>query len=336
MSSPSIVLLGAGHAHVEVLRQRLPNVTLIASEILAPYSGLLPALLRGEVTHAQAHIDAAALARATGATFQHDRAVSIDRATRRILCASGTIVPYDLLSINVGATPGMPPGEGIAVKPIARLLASLPPPGTQTAIIGAGAAGAELALALRHNITLIGTALVPEAPPRARRIIAAHLARAGIAFRQATATGFDGASVLTTAAPIPAEAAIWATPARAPGFLAASDLACDTAGCLLLTPTLQSIDDRRIFAAGDCAATNRPKAGVWAVRAGPILAENLRRAAQDRPLLPWRPQTQALVILGLGNGTAVAWRNGVTVAGAWVARWKASLDRRFMERYQVK
>ena len=93
---------------------------------------------------------------------------------------------------------------------------------------------------------------------------------------------------------------------------------------------------RAVFAAGDCASIDgkpRPKAGVWAVRAGPPLAANLRRAARGRPLRRWRPHRDALVILGLGDGRAVAWRNGVAVAGRAMWRWKDWIDRRWMRMY---
>ncbi|MGE4049357.1 MAG: selenide, water dikinase SelD, partial [Acetobacteraceae bacterium] len=100
---------------------------------------------------------------------------------------------------------------------------------------------------------------------------------------------------------------------------------------------LRSISHPYVFAAGDCATLEgnpRPKAGVWAVRAGAPLADNLRAAAMHRPLKPWRPQKDALVILGLGDGRAVAWRNGIAVSGGWVWRWKDWIDRRWMRMYQ--
>ena len=94
-----------------------------------------------------------------------------------------------------------------------------------------------------------------------------------------------------------------------------------------------------MFAAGDCAALDRralPKAGVWAVRAGMPLAENLARAATDKALRPWKPQHEALVILGLGGGRALAWRNGAALWGGLVWRWKDWIDRRWMRRFDLR
>ncbi|MFO1025651.1 MAG: selenide, water dikinase SelD, partial [Acetobacteraceae bacterium] len=77
----------------------------------------------------------------------------------------------------------------------------------------------------------------------------------------------------------------------------------------------------------------RPKAGVWAVRAGAPLAENLRRAARNKPLQRWKPQKDALVLLGLGHGKAVGWRNGIAFHGRKVWWMKEWIDRRWMRMY---
>ena len=122
-----------------------------------------------------------------------------------------------------------------------------------------------------------------------------------------------------------------------PALLAASGLDCDAAGCVRVAATLRSVSHGFVFAAGDCAAVEanpRPNAGVWAVRAGRPLAANLRRSARGRTLRRWRPQSQALAILGLGDGRALAWRNGVAVSGRLVWWWKDWIDRRWMRMYQ--
>ncbi len=91
-----------------------------------------------------------------------------------------------------------------------------------------------------------------------------------------------------------------------------------------------------VFAAGDCAAIeghSRPKAGVWAVRAGPPLAANLRRAAKGERLRAWRPpEGRAARFMGLGDGSALAWRSGLAVAGKPIWHWKDYIDRRWMRK----
>ncbi len=134
-----LVLLGAGHAHVEVLRRFAmrpePGVrlTLIGREPETPYTGMLPGLIRGEYSFDQAHIDLAPLAAGAGARLILAEAIAIDLPQRRIAVAGRPDVPFDLLSIDVGGEPAMPAGSGMPVKPIGQFLARL-------AVIGGGAA----------------------------------------------------------------------------------------------------------------------------------------------------------------------------------------------------
>jgi selenide,water dikinase len=356
-----IVLLGAGHAHVEVLRrfalrpERGVRLTLIAREPHTPYSGMLPGLLRGDYGFDAAHIDLAPLAGAAAARLILAEADGIDLTARTVSVAGRPSIPFDLLSLDVGGVPLMPAGAGIPVKPIGRFLdrlstveAKLPQDG-RIAVVGGGAGGTELALALarrfgaRVRIALIAADAEPlaEAPRRARAIVEGALAEAGVELvcgARAEALA-DGRLVLSDGRVLDTAFALWATGVVGPGFLAGSGLACDDSGCARVGRDLRSISHPFVFAAGDCASligAPRPKAGVWAVRAGVPLAANLRRTVRGRATRQWRPQAQALVILGLGNGRAVAWRNGIAASGRLVWRWKDWIDRRWMRMYAMR
>ena len=352
-----LVLLGAGHAHVEVLRRLAMHpapglrITLIAREPHTPYSGMLPGLIRGEYTFDQAHIDLAPLAAAVGARLIMAEATGIDLAARAVAISGRPEVPFDLLAIDVGGEPEKPP-QGIGVKPIGRFLeqlAALEPqlaPGARLAVVGAGAGGTELALALRRRLgESVKIVLVcrdpeplPEAPPPARAIARTALADAGVELVcgvAATSCG-EGQLALSDGSFLETVDSLWVTGVRAPAFLAQSGLACDALGCVRVDTTLRSISHDCVFAAGDCAAVEgepRPKSGVWAVRAGAPLTANLRRAASRRSLRRWHPQKHALAILGLGDGRALAWRGGWSASGRWVWHWKDWIDRRWVGMY---
>jgi selenide,water dikinase len=183
-----IVLLGAGHAHLEVLRQFAlrpePGVrlTLIGREPETPYSGMLPGLLRGEYTYQQAHIDLAPLAAMADARLILSEATAIDPDARTVTLADRPAVGFDVLSVDVGGVPVAPPDSGIGVKPIGRFLDQLEylentlDPGSRIAIVGGGAAGCELALALAVRFRgLFGWAWFAAPPNQSPR----HPARRG-------------------------------------------------------------------------------------------------------------------------------------------------------------
>ena len=353
-----IVLLGAGHAHVEVLRRFAmrpePGVrlTLISREPETPYSGMLPGLIRSEYTHQQSHIDLAPLAALANARLILAEAEAFDPDARTITIPGRPEVAFDILSVDVGGVPVVPAGAGVAVKPIGgfldrlhRLEAELPA-GARVAVVGGGPGGVELALALAvrfgGQLGLVLVSATPEplavAPAAARRAVRQALVDAGVELIcGVTATALDeGRLILSDGSHTEVTTALWATGVEGPQFLAASGIVCDLAGCIRVTSELCSVSHGHIFAAGDCAALEgdpRPKAGVWAVRAGPPLAENLRRAATGRSLRAWRPQREALAILGVGHGRAVAWRNGVVLQGHKIWWLKDRIDRRWMRMY---
>ncbi len=353
-----IVLLGAGHAHVEVLRRFAmrpePGVrlTLIGREPETPYTGMLPGLIRSEYTHQEAHIDLAPLAIMANARLILAEASAIDPDARTIAVPGRPDIVFDLLSVDVGGVPAMPPDAGIAVKPIGGFLDRLHrmeaelPAGARIAIVGAGPGGVELTLALAvrfaEQLRLVLVSATPEplatAPAVARRAVRHALVNAKVELVcGVTATALrEGRLSLSDGSFLEVATALWTTGIEGPALLAASGIACDRTGCIRVTHDLRSISHGHVFAAGDCAAVDgepRPKAGVWAVRAGAPLADNLRRTATGRPLRPWRPQRDALVILGLGHGRAVAWRNGVVLQGRKVWWLKDRIDRRWMRMY---
>jgi selenide,water dikinase len=130
---------------------------------------------------------------------------------------------------------------------------------------------------------------------------------------------------------------IWVTQAGAAAWLGETGLDLDDAGFVKVDATLRSTNAPDVFAAGDVAANvdhPRPKAGVFAVRQGPPLAENLRRALAGEPLAPFRPQTKFLSLISTGDRRAVASRGGLAAQGAALWYLKDWIDRRWMRRYQ--
>lgn len=358
-----LVLAGGGHAHVEVLRRLAPDplpgwrLTLLTREAASPYSGMLPGVAAGLYRAEQALIPVAPLAARAGATLVLDSVTGLDPAARLLHRAGGSPLRYDLLSLNTGATPDLSvPGaaeHAIPLKPIDALLSRLETlfgaahAGQVVAMVGAGCAGTEMALALAARLSDTGVRIVlvagrpgllPDLPASVRRRAAAALARHGVMLQ----VGEDVEEVtpdgvrLVSGSSLRADAVLWATAAAPVAWLAGSGLERDARGFLRVEATLQAVGQPAIFAAGDVAGFAPPlaKAGVFAVRQAPVLADNLRAAAMGRPLKPYVPQRDWLVLLSTADGRAIGTRNGISVEGRWVWWWKDRIDRRFVARYQ--
>ena len=387
-----VVLVGGGHSHVAVLRRfgmrPLPGLrlTLVTRDLLTPYSGMLPGLVAGHYTPEEAHVDLRRLARFAGARVVHAPATRLDLRSRQVFAAGRPPIAFDLLSLDVGSQPALDAIEGarehaLGVKPVdvfrerwaeaerdclgrgGRL---------RVAVIGGGAGGTELALALRHRlrallaraglpadraeVTLISEApgVVPSHAPAVRRRLARRLAEHGVrllAQRRAVAVRPDRIEAVSSApsgsssfgAPgagrtvVPCDLAIAATEASAPAWLRESGLDLDDAGFVRVRPTLQTIGAPFVFAAGDVASFDGrtlPKSGVYAVRQGPVLAGNLARLAAGRAPRPYRPQRRTLALVSTGGRSAVASWGRLALEGGWVWRAKDRIDRRWMRKYQ--
>jgi len=367
--SKRLVLVGGGHAHVFVLESfaRRPepglDLILVAKDGLTPYSGMLPGHMAGLYSRDAMHISLERLARRSGAALLQDQAVGFDAKAKRVLLGSGRILSYEVLSIDIGITPDLSGIDGaaehaLAVKPIGDLLqkwdllvSDVKRPGgpRRIAIIGGGIAGICLAFAASSflraqtsdpvHVALVSAAAPPELNPGMRRRVDRALERHGIEVHtDDPAVAIDRQGVaLASGRRIPADAALVSTGAAPPPAIRHSGLATDERGFLAIGPTLQVLNDESVFAAGDCATMirdPRPKAGVFAVRQGPVLARNLRHALRGEALEEYLPQRAHLILIGTGDGRAIGGR------GRWLAfegtlawRLKDWIDRRFMRRF---
>jgi selenide, water dikinase len=355
-----IVLVGGGHSHVQVLRslgmRRLPavRVTVISREVFTPYSGMLPGHVAGLYGWRDIHIDLGPLARFAGARLIGAEVVGLDTVGRRVLLKDHPDIRYDVLSLNSGAVPARHSDVGAAVKPIGRFLPHWHEvreracPGQRVALVGGGAGGIELALAMNRALPdgvetiLLTDTVLPGHNAAAVSRLRRALREAGVVLEEGfRAAGVDDAEprlrlLAEDGRTVVADHLFWVTGVAAPEWLRGSGLATDRAGFVQVDRCLRSVSHPEIFAAGDVAALQgqpRPKSGVFAVREGPVLAANLRRAVLGGRLRRYRAQKRFLTILGTADGRAVATRGRWAVGGAWVWRWKDWIDRRFMDRF---
>lgn len=367
-----LVLVGGGHSHVDVLRrlalQPEPDVdvTLISPSPRAAYSGMLAGYVAGHYSAAEASIDLAALAQRAGARFIVDSVVGLDLYTKTLTLADGDVEPFDVLAIDVGSTPdtSQVPGAAehvIAVRPVPAFLAAWDALRSAAAdgkvdtiaVVGGGASGVELLLAMQHRLAgALGDAaprfalitdqphLLPDFPPAARARFGALLVARGVVLHQNSgAIAVEPGVVITThQRRIAVDRIVWATSAVAQAWPAASGLACDARGFIRIDRTLRSPSHPFVFATGDCAAQDghpTPKSAAFAVRQGPPLAANLRHALRRESFASCVPPRHVLAVIATGGRHAVASRGALVVEGDWVWRWKDRIDRAYMAKFTL-
>ena len=345
------------------------RLTVICRDTHTPYSGMLPGYVAGHYAFDEVHIDLRRLAEFAGARFFRDEAVGLDRSARKVLCRSRPPVAYDQLSINIGSTPmlGNVPGameHAVPVKPIntfnTRWLALLDRvlrhKGAESIVVVGAGGGVELTLAMQHRLKnelralgreseaprfhLLdsGARVLPTHNASVRRAFVRVLGERGVTVHLNAEVDLVGAGRVRTSDGKTTEAdeVVWVTRASGAPWLRETGLALDESGFIRVTDTLQTETDPNVFAAGDIAnMVNHPreKAGVFAVRQGPPLAANLRRAVEGSSLEPYRPQKNWLALISTGDKYAVASRGALHVEGAWAWRWKDWIDRRFMRKF---
>ena len=329
---------------------------------------MVPGHIAGHYARRECFINLPRLAEKCGAEFVSDRAIGLDIEKRAVLLEKNGATPFGILSINTGGVPRPDakcflPEVDCAVKPVSRFAEWLDEwqgknesqgpnesrgqTENKVAVVGAGAGGVEVALALNFrarklkrpvNITLLdrGDKIIPALPDSARARILRVLARNKIAtMLNAEAVGrAPGVLRLADGKELQIDRAVFATPVGPPLWIRESGLALDKSGFISVDAKLQA-SQPNIFACGDAASFSPqplPKSGVYAVRQGPHLAQNLLAAAAGNALMDWIPQPHTLAILSAGEKRAVAARGGWVAEGAWVWRWKNFLDRRFMNR----
>jgi selenide,water dikinase len=348
------------------------RITLITASSDTPYSGMLPGHIAGFYTHDECHIDLRKLANFAQAQLYIDYVNDIDLKNNRIICANRPDVSFDLLSIDIGSTPATISVSGatkyaIPAKPVEKLLhhwydlvekiSNNPQKAVNIGIVGGGAGGVELALSMQGNlrqyhpnleIHLFGrdNRLMPDSNHLLGNLLRRNLIERGITLhlgetvcKVAREEEIHVSNVVCESGlKVECNYIFWVTQASAPNWLSATGISTDERGFILVNDNLQSLSHPQVFAAGDIATIknhSRAKAGVFAVRQGKPLFENLRRSLLGKNLKKYIPQKDYLSLIGTGDGKAIATRGWLTLPPSKLLwRWKDYIDRKFMSKFR--
>jgi selenide,water dikinase len=347
------------------------HLTLVVNTPVAIYSGMVPGFVAGQYRAEELEIDVVPLARRARARVILSAMTGLDPDMRRIHLDRRPPVRYDVAAFDVGSTvagldlPGIRE-HALPTRPIAELVRKIDALAERVdapdrdrgkpyrvVVVGGGAGGVELAftlwerLGVRNDpsieVSLIH-ALSDILPGYPKSLIArvhrnAEKRNIRLLPDRKVAEASEDTLVVESGETFPYDELVWVTGAVSHGIFEGSGLATDSRGFISTRKTLQVEGYDDLFAAGDCATMTdyprTPKAGVYAVRQGPFLTDNLRAAVEGGRLREYEPQSDFLTLLNLGDGTALGAKWGMSFEGEWVMRLKDWIDRRFMRRFQV-
>jgi len=367
-----ILLAGGGHAHAVALRllsEKPPKspirLTVVAPDTQNLYSGALPGVIAGHWPVDAIGVPLQPLCNAAGARFVQDAVMELDADKRIARLASGKDIAFDTLSLDIGSgirQLGIPDPDEIAVpiRPIKAFLsrwqdaiqqmeAGTAPP--NVIIIGAGLAGVEVCLAICHRLRtalknparvfLVDASdkIAATSPPALRRKLAAALSRAGVEVLTGTRLTAckNGAAELPSGVRIPVALVVNCAGSAPHPWVSETGLKTEC-GRVEVDACLRSTSHPHVWAAGDTSHFKPhplESAGVFAVRAGPVIAENIRRLASGEPPTEFHPQSDYLKLVSLGDKRAIAEKYGLTVTGDWVWRLKKSIDFSFLSAHRL-
>ncbi|MDR4517250.1 MAG: FAD-dependent oxidoreductase [Nitrosomonas sp.] len=366
-----LCLIGGGHSHVTVIKQWIKKpiadtrVTLVSPDIYTPYSGMLPGLIAGHYSFEDCHINLQRLCNWAGVQFLSSTVEMINPDLKTIHCTQIRPVKYDLLSINIGSRPAIDDIQGAdsfgsTIKPVKDFLNqwsewlsthSESKHKQRIVVVGGGAAGVEVLLAMYYRLqstTSINAAftlicadqtILPSHNPAVQNFFLHYLQSLNITIiRNSHVTAINRHQLhLQDETSIQYDFTVWAIHAGAHPWPAKSSLKCNAHGFIEVDRFLRSTSHQDIFAAGDSVSfmpRSLPKAGVFAVREGPVLFKNLIATLQHQPLVPFRPQQNFLSLLTTGDRYAVASRGAIFFQGKWVWHWKNHIDQAFMRQFK--
>ena len=367
----TVVLLGVGHTNAHVLRMWKmnpisdANLVCVSNFPVATYSGMMPGVLAGQYPTEAMEIDLVRLCRSANARLVLGEVTGLNVEKQELIFANRPPLHFDQLSIGIGSVPTFEGVEVVsdeslfAIKPMQTFLERLEnrldqfdkDSEVRVSIVGGGIGSIETAFCLKkklltegraHAISLItrGSRIGKGLANSTQKLIEAQLEEKGIELITGRSViEIDAGSIrLDTQKLIETDMIIWGTGAVAPELLAALPIEKDARGFIATRPTLQTIDSDAIYAVGDSGTikgSETDKAGVFAVRQGPFLWQNIRNYIDgDRRMAPYEPQLEYLKLINTADGKSIAQRRGKGFYAKWCYWLKDRIDVKFMEMYQ--
>ena len=362
-----VVLVGGGHSHCIFLkrwamrREKPPSeIILINPEAFTPYTGMLPGLISGYYKKEEVYIDLGKLCNSSGARFLRGQVESINLVKKTLTIQGRPELFFDLISIDVGITSkpsdfSSTSKSVVSAKPLDQLysswnnfiLKSTQLKKRKINIIGGGLGGVELAFSayerlekekIPYDITILDRGPILKNESRGLKSRLKKLMQKN-SFKIIESTNIvrieDAGIEISDGSLIESDFTILASGAYPYPWIKQSGIPCIN-GFIIVDKFLRSPKFPFLYAAGDCAhlqETPRPKAGVFAVRAGPYLFHNILAKIEKKALKKFNPQRNHLKLISIGRRRAISAGRGFHLSGSLIWKLKDLIDRNFMDSF---
>ncbi len=360
-----LVLIGGGHANVQILKKLCMNrikglhTILISEHYEATYSGMTPGYIHRDFSKEEISIDLQRLCFNAGATFIKDKVIKLETNYKKIVLQNFPSISYDLLSINTGSISNT---QGIKIeklskcffaKPISSLVNNLSQidqiisnKRIRISIIGGGVASYELAFSLlrryKNNleITIFGKNILKEKNlnEKTKKNLKKISSNLGIKeYLGEVVSITETHLVLNSGEKFDSDLNLLSSGANIETWLSESNLDKDKNGFIVVDNNLLSKSDKNIFVTGDACTVEdnfRPKSGVMAVRQGQVLKENVFSKLTGMPLIKFKAQKNWLYLIGTHKNKALLNYFFLSFHGLWCWKLKEWIDRGFINEFK--
>lgn len=365
-----LVLAGGGHAHLLTLlnlgkiRERGHRVTVIGPSEFHYYSAMGAGMLGGAYSPEAIRFETKQGVEKSGCQFIRGDINKVDPRNKTLILETGDTISYDVVSLNVGSRVprNILIGEGdtiFPVKPIESLIQarekfitflSTSEKEVVVSVVGGGPASCEIAGNLfqagkRHGRQkffiriFAGNKLLDRFPDKVKNSVREILSNRGIDMveNDYVTEVKQNRVILDSAKSWPSDLTLIATGVMPVPMFKKSGLEIGPDGAMAVNRFLQNPQYPEIFGGGDCIHFKEnplKKAAVYAIRENPVLFHNLMAFMEGRPLKPFDPGGDNLLMLNMGEGIGILMKNNFFYQGRAAFLLKDFIDRRFMRKFK--
>ena len=360
-----LVLVGGGHANIQVLKELCMknyqglHTILISKNYHATYSGMTPGFFFNKFSQQEIDIDLQRLCFNAGATFIKDEVVDLDLKDNQIKLLTYPSIHFDILSLNTGSISNNRSlkidgfSNCINVKPISDLVNQLPKIDdivsqnidSCISIIGGGIASYEISFSLKQRyldsikINIIGDNQLSEKNinQSSKKKLEKIAEQMGINIIEDRVEQIKKDHlVLASHKIITSNLNLLSTGADISPWLAKTELLKSKSGFIAVNKHLQSQNFEDVFVTGDIAEVSsykRAKSGVMAVRQGQVLKKNIFLKLQNRDMIKFKAQQNWLYLIGTYNNKAILNYYFISIHSRWSWYLKVLIDQRFIRKF---